>query len=282
MHKSNLPIGIFDSGIGGLTVVEEIIKVLPYESLVYFGDTARLPYGTKSKDVVTKYSVQISDFLIKKRVKIIVVACNTSSSNALSELRKRFSVPIIGVIEPAVKQALKVTKSGRIGVIGTEATINSNAYQNLLRKYGDPSLSLRMRFLTSSKISVYSQACPLFVPLVEEGWTNKPVTLTVAKEYLSGLKRNRIDTLILGCTHYPLIKNVISAVLGKNVVILDSAKATADEVKSLLNKTKLSSLKCNKVKHEFYVSDAPEKFVKLGRKFLKEDVRYVKKIELPF
>jgi len=269
MKGSNLPIGVFDSGIGGLTVVEEIIKVLPHESLVYFGDTARLPYGTKSKDVVTKYSIQISNFLIKKRVKIIVVACNTSSSNALPELRKRFNVPIIGVIEPAVKQALKVTKSGRIGVIGTEATIKSNAYQNLLRKY-------------SSRISVYSQSCPLFVSLVEEGWINKPVTLTVAKEYLSGLKRDRIDTLILGCTHYPLIKNVISAVLGKNVVILDSAKATANEVQSLLDKTKLNSLKCNKVKYEFYVSDAPEKFIKLGRKFLKKDIRHVKKIELPF
>ena len=269
MKGSNLPIGVFDSGIGGLTVVEEIIKVLPHESLVYFGDTARLPYGTKSKDVVTKYSIQISNFLIKKRVKIIVVACNTSSSNALPELRKRFNVPIIGVIEPAVKQALKVTKSGRIGVSGTEATIKSNAYQNLLRKY-------------SSRISVYSQACPLFVSLVEEGWINKPVTLTVAKEYLSGLKRDRIDTLILGCTHYPLIKNVISAVLGKNVVILDSAKATANEVQSLLDKTKLNSLKCNKVKYEFYVSDAPEKFIKLGRKFLKKDIRHVKKIELPF
>src|SRR3989338_7369713 len=193
---SERPIGIFDSGIGGLTVLREVRRQIPQEDIVYFGDTARVPYGTKSKETITRFSVNNVQFLEGFRVKMVIVACNTASSLSLGALQDKFSIPIIGVIEPGAREALKRTKNGRIGVIGTKSTIGSNAYETCLKRL-DPS------------VKVFSGACPLFVPFVEEGWTDGEVVTKVAHTYLDALRAFRIDTLILGCTHYPLLKRTI-------------------------------------------------------------------------
>ena len=208
-------IGVFDSGIGGLTVLHQIIETLPHENTVYLGDTARAPYGTKSVDIVLWYSYENSDFLVEKGVKILVVACNTSTAIALHQLKARLAVPVIGVIEPGVRSAIKSTKNKRIGVIGTEATIQSGAYTHAL-KAANPT------------VEVYSRACPLFVPLVEEGWTDNEVVEMTAKAYLEGFKQSGIDILILGCTHYPLLKRAIRKLMGRGVRLVDSAGPTWD------------------------------------------------------
>jgi len=271
MKNPSLPIGVFDSGVGGLTVVKEIIRQIPNESIVYFGDTAHVPYGSKSEDVVKKFSLQILNFLIGKKVKMIVVACNTASSYALESLRRKTSLPVLGVIEPAAKKAVYITKKGRIGVIGTEGTIRSKAYEIAIRKL-------------NKNIEIFSVACPLFVPLVEEGWVdgspNEKIVEDIAKKYLFPLKKNRIDTLILGCTHYPLIKNVIKRVIGDNVQLVDSANSCAEDVKKLLNSLGLSSEKSNRPLYKFYVSDAPEKFKTMGSMFLEKDISKVEKIDI--
>jgi len=196
------PIGVFDSGIGGLTVVKEIIKLLPYENLVYFGDTARVPYGIKSKETIIKFSLENTLFLLQQDVKVIVVACNTSSSLALPIIRRHFKIPIIGVIMPGAKEAVYATKNKKIGVLGTRATINSNAYEEEIKRL-------------DSGMHVYSQACPMFVPLVEEGWINDSITTKVAEKYLGLMRAKGVDTVILGCTHYPLLKSKIQEVMGK-------------------------------------------------------------------
>lgn len=208
MNRSN-PIGFFDSGIGGLTVVKEAMSLLPNENIVYFGDTARVPYGSKSNDTVIEYTLQAAHFLMKKNIKMLVVACNTASSIALDELRKTIAVPVIGVIEPGAKMALETTKSGRIGVIGTNATINNKAYSTQLKK-------------SDKKIKVFEKACPLFVPLAEEGWLDHKATHLIAKEYLDEFKEHEIDTLILGCTHYPILADTIAKVVGKKVKLINS------------------------------------------------------------
>jgi len=197
-------IGIFDSGLGGLTVVKEILKVLPEYQFLYFGDTARFPYGTKGKDVVITYAKEDTELLLNKGAKLIVVACNTASAIAAEELKKKFDLPIFEVISPAVKKAVEVTKNKRIGVIGTRGTINNGVYEKLIKEI-DP------------EIKVFHQACPLFVFLAEEGWLDKPETKTIAKKYLTDLKRQQIDTLILGCTHYPLLKKILKQVAGKKI-----------------------------------------------------------------
>ncbi len=238
---NNLPIGIFDSGIGGLTVVRQIIKQLPNESLIYLGDTARVPYGTRNKDTITKFASELARFLLKQKVKALVVACNTMSAVSLSEIKKLAGeIPVIDVISPTVLYALSKTHTNVLGVIGTRATINSRAYYAQIKK-------------KNKAITILSIACPLFIPLVEEGFVNNKATKLIAREYLSVFDKTKIDTLILGCTHYPLLRNVIGEALGSKVLIVDSAKPTAEELKEVLTKKKLSSNK--KPTYKFLVTD---------------------------
>jgi len=219
--KGKAPIGVFDSGVGGLTVAREIMRNLPNERIVYFGDTARVPYGSKSKDTVIRYSRQIIRFLRTQDVKAIVIACNTASALALEEVEKELDIPIIGVVKPGAKVAAASTRNGRIGVIGTESTVNSHMYSQLICSY-------------QKDIQVYGKACPLFVPLVEEGWLGDPVTEQVAKRYLDELLPKGIDTLILGCTHYPLLRPLIERLAGERVRLVDPAYETAHELGLLL------------------------------------------------
>lgn len=258
----NSPIGIFDSGIGGLTVLKEINALLPNENLIYFGDTARVPYGAKSRETVTRFSAEIVEFLISLGVKMIVVACNTSSALALPSLTEKFDIPFIGVIKPGAELAVKTTSTGRIGVIGTHATIGSGAYEKEI---------LRL----SPQAQVFSRACPVFVSLVEEGWTEHPATRLIAKEYLNPLLEKEIDTLVLGCTHYPLLKPLIHEITGNKVNIVDSARACSAAVQKALIGKKLSSKSGDSGKIIYYVSDMPEKFEELSSRFLGRHIRNV-------
>lgn len=264
--KRELPIGVFDSGVGGLTIVREILKFLPQESIIYLGDTARVPYGIKSEQTVLRFTREAVAFFSKKKVKMLLIACNTSSSLALSFLKNESEFPIYGVIEPGVEEALKVTRIRKIGVIATRATVESKVYERKLKE-------------RDSEVEVYSSACPLFVPLVEEGWIQDPLTYKIAERYLGKLRGKKIDTLILGCTHYPLIKDVIKYVMGANVALIDSAEAFVKKVKNLLSEMGLESLAEVK-KYEFYVTDEPEQFQQLGRLFLAHPLEEVKKIDL--
>ncbi len=265
MPRHDSAIGIFDSGIGGLTVLHEIIEALPHENTIYLGDTARAPYGTKSVDTVLRYSFENSEFLVEKGVKLLVVACNTSTALALGRLQTELELPVIGVIQPGVRRALASTKNKRIGVIGTEATIQSGAYTRALKA-------------VDGAVEVYSRACPLFVPLVEEGWTDNAVVEMTAKAYLESLKQSGIDTLILGCTHYPLLKKAIRKFLGGGVRLVDSAEETAAEVATLLKSSALAR-RLGKGVHSFFVTDAPDRFIKVGRRFLGEKVESAVRIE---
>ncbi|MDI6703262.1 MAG: glutamate racemase [bacterium] len=260
-------IGIFDSGVGGLTVMKEVIKELPFEDIIYFGDIARTPYGSKSKETVTKYAREIVHFLSSQGVKIIVVACNTVTSFALETLRQEFRLPIIGVIKPGVKKAVEIAGNKRVGVIGTEGTILSGAYQREIKSI-QPS------------VEIISISCPLFVPIVEEGWIDTEVSNLVASEYLAPLKTKKIDTLILGCTHYPMLKKVIQKVIGDGVKLVDSATQVAIETKDVLSKNGLIRESNRKATHKFYVSDLPPKFKELAKRFLGEEIREVIKIDM--
>ena len=250
------PIGVFDSGVGGLTVVKQIMKVLPHENIVYFGDTARVPYGTKSKEAVTKYSKQNVRFLRSKDVKAIIVACNTASSNSLDALRETFDIPLFGVVVPGVEEALRSTKNKRVGVIGTAGTVRSGAYERMLRE-------------RDAEIRIFSKACPLFVPLAEEGWTDNEVAHQAAKRYLTELVELGIDSLVLGCTHYPLLKRCIGTTVGEEIRLVDPAKATAQHMMAflqehdLLNETGQPGLK------QFYLSDSTDTFRYICQKALK-------------
>ncbi|MBE0425122.1 MAG: glutamate racemase [Nitrospirae bacterium] len=259
------PIGVFDSGIGGLTVLKEIINELPYENTVYLGDTARVPYGIRSPETVIRYSFENTTFLYSKDIKLLVVACNTASSVSLDFIRKNISVPVIGVIEPGVKAAVRKTKNNKIGVIGTEATVKSNSYTNAIKNM-------------DASIEVYSLSCPLFVPLVEEGWTEGEIVTSVAKKYLGGLKDMGIDTLILGCTHYPLLKTVLTEVIGGDVRLIDSAIETSRKVKMLLENLGLNRENNFVPRREFFVTDSPERFLKVGENFLGEKIEHIEKI----
>ncbi len=243
--NNNLSIGIFDSGIGGLTVVKEIIKELPNESLIYLGDTARVPYGTRNKDTINKFALELVRYLLKQKVKALVVACNTMSAVSLSEIRKLAGeIPVIDVISPTVSFASTKTHTNVLGVIGTRATMNSRAYENQIKK-------------KNKAIEILSKACPLFVPFVEEGMIDDKAIKLIAQEYLSVFDKTKIDTLILGCTHYPLLKDVIAEILGNNVLLVDSAKPTAEELKKVLTKKKLLSDK--KPTRHFYATDINSK-----------------------
>jgi len=266
MNGTRQPIGVFDSGIGGLTVVKALVEDLPSESIVYFGDTARVPYGTKSKSTIVKFSLENVEFLLRFGVKCIVIACNTSSSWALPTLRKYFKVPIIGVIRPGALAAVHATRNRRVGVIGTTATIHSGAYETAIQRV-DP------------RIKVFSYSCPLFVPLVEEGWLNGAACLEVAEKYLQPLKRQGIDTLILGCTHYPLLSSTIRKVLGREVVLVDSAKQIASEVRGLLlGADALRTDGSAKPRYRFFVTDEPSHFNRIGHRFLGQVVGSVERV----
>lgn len=247
-------IGVFDSGIGGLTVLKEISRLLPSENTIYLGDTARVPYGSKSKETIIRYSFEDALFLIRREIKLLVVACNTASAFAISELQKSLKVPVIGVIEPGARRAALSTKTGKIGVIGTEGTIKSSAYTAAIKA-------------NKPDASVTTKPCPLFVPLVEEGLTEGAVTRLVAEGYLAPLRDAGIDTLVLGCTHYPLLKNVIAEVMGKSIRLIDSAEAIAEEVKTLLDAKDMMNRTGKDGSHGFFVTDSPERFVEVGRRF---------------
>lgn len=261
---SKRPIGVFDSGLGGLTVVKELIRQLPNERIVYFGDTARVPYGTKSADTIIRYSREIVRALLEYKVKMVVVACNTASSLALDVIKKEFDVPIIGVIEPGAKKAAQVTRNKKIGIIATSSTVKSGKYAMKIVQL-------------DGHITVTSQACPLFVPLVEEGWFEHQVTFQVARQYLKDMKKKNIDTLILGCTHYPLLKGVLRQVMGPKVQLVDSAKEVALQVKELLTKEKCLAARLGPGQHMFIVTDEPKQFQSLALRFLGEGVKNVRR-----
>ena len=255
----NRPIGVFDSGLGGLTVVKALKALLPYESILYFGDTARLPYGVKSEELVRQYSKQITNFLIKKNAKMIIVACNTATAMALSTLKNDFkNIPIIGVIDPGSEQAILKTSSGKVGVIGTIATINSKAYDKSIKE-------------KNAEIDLISKACPLFVPFVEEGLTDGKAINEVAKHYLFSFNNN-VDTLILGCTHYPLLRNIISKNT-KQITLIDSASVVAKEAYKKLQKHRLLSHDKSIGTLYCYVTDLPMRFEELGNIFLGEKIK---------
>ncbi len=250
------PIGVFDSGVGGLTVVKQIMKVLPHENIVYFGDTARVPYGTKSKEAVTKYSKQNVRFLRSKDVKAIIVACNTASSNSLDALRETFDIPLFGVVVPGVEEALRSTKNKRVGVIGTAGTVRSGAYERMLRE-------------RDAEIRIFSKACPLFVPLAEEGWTDNEVAHQAAKRYLTELVELGIDSLVLGCTHYPLLKRCIGTTVGEEIRLVDPAKATAQHMMAFLQEHDLLNETGQPGVKQFYLSDSTDTFRYICQKALK-------------
>jgi glutamate racemase len=259
-------IGVFDSGIGGLTVLKEILRFLPGEELLYLGDTARVPYGTKSPGTVLRYALEAAGFLVRRRIKMLVVACNTASSVAIAELEDRFSLPVIGVIEPGARKAASVTRSGRVGVIGTEGTIRSGAYTRAIHAL-DPA------------IEVFTAPCPLFVPLVEEGWADHQVADLAAREYLAPLIASGIDTLVLGCTHYPLLKKTLRQVLGPGVELVDSAEETALLVGRLLGKN--GALRSGAPGWpRYFVTDDPARFEKVGGPFVGSLLKDVELVDI--
>ena len=262
------PIGIFDSGIGGLTVVREVSRQLPQEKILYFGDTARVPYGSKSPKVVQSFARQDASFLYDKGVKSIIIACNTASAEAYDILQNELDIPVIGVIKPGARVAAESTKNGRIGVIGTLGTISSGAYTKAL-------------FDIDESIKVSAAACPLFVPLVEEGWETKSVTREIAGEYLSPLIEGGIDTLILGCTHYPILKPLLQQIVGDKIILVDSAEATAAELKQILDEEDMEkSSRDNMDNHGFFVSDFPFKFKETAERFLGKELAEVELVPL--
>ena len=265
--NSQAPIGIFDSGVGGLTVAKRIFGLLPEENVIYFGDTARYPYGPRSKEIVRKFSAQNINFLLSQKVKFIVVACNTASALALNDLEECRKIPMIGVIKPGASASVKATRNGRIGVIGTLGTISSEAYQKAIHTI-------------DSQKKVYSVACPLFVALAEEGYVNKEATHLIAQEYLKPLIKRKVDALVLGCTHYPLLKKTISETMGKEVRLIDSAEETAIEVRRVLTDRSLLRTGKRTPFRRFFVSDIPDRFVEVGERFLKDKITQVERIDI--
>ena len=256
--NNNHSIGVFDSGLGGLTVVKEIVKLLPNEDIIYLGDTARVPYGTRSKETIIKFSLEDADFLLKEKVKCIVIACNTSSALAGDELKKKLKIPVFDVIIPALKDAKELSKTGKIGVIGTRGTIGSGAY----------SVS-------------FSKACPLFVPFIEEGEVKSEALKLVAKKYLSEFKNGNIDTLIMGCTHYPIIKTIIEKEIDTNIKLIDPGISVAVELKDYLTKNKMLNSQKDEGKRNYFVTDYTERFVKVAEMFLGEQIKgKIKKVDI--
>ena len=259
MAGSNAPVGVFDSGVGGLTVAREIMRQMPKERIIYFGDTARLPYGSKSQDTVLRYSRQIIRFLQTKNVKAIVIACNTASALALDAVQAETPIPVIGVIAPGARAAVNMTKNKKIGVVGTEATIRSETYTKLIHSH-------------LPDASVIGKSCPLFVPLVEEGFSKHPITEQVIDIYLADMKNTDIDTMILGCTHYPLLRSKIMAYLGERVHIVNPAYETAMDLKAVLHEQEIANTSGIPGNYEFYVSDAADKFTGFANSILPYDI----------
>lgn len=264
---SKAPIGVFDSGVGGLTVVKEIMNQLPGETIIYFGDTARVPYGSKSKETIITYTRQIIRFLTGKGVKVIVIACNTASAFALETIKSEIDIPVIGVVRPGAKVAAETTKNGRIGVIGTEGTIHSGIYNEFLSE-------------TNPNIKVFGKACPLFVPLVEEGLMDDPVTVEMAKRYIGELLKDDIDTLVLGCTHYPLLRRTIRNIVGDKVTLVNPAYETAKSLKEVLMEQGIDNDLTLKTDHKFYVSDGAEKFKEFANSILPCEVVETKDVNI--
>ena len=265
---NDAPIGVFDSGIGGLTVVRELLRQLPGERIIYFGDTARVPYGPKSPDTVVRYSREITSLLLGEGVKTVVVACNTATAHALPTLQHEFPLPVIGVIGPGARAAVEASRSGHIGVIGTQGTIASGAYERAIRA-------------RAPEACVTARACPLLVPLVEEGWLDSEATHLIVREYLAPLHAHRIDTLVLGCTHYPLLKPVLAEALGEEVRLIDSAEQTAAETARVLVERRLRAVDGHEAGgHRFVASDAPEQFLRLGQRFLGTTIERVEQLTL--
>ena len=255
----NRPIGVFDSGLGGLTVVKELMKILPGERIVYFGDTARLPYGTRSRDMVTKYAAQCIRFLVGKNVKMAVIACNTVSAGSFTNLSSLFTLPLVSVIEPGARAAAETTQNGKIGVIGTGGTIRSGAYPKAITGI-------------NPKIHVFDQACPLFVPIVEEGWSDTEMARLTAERYLADIKEQQVDTLVLGCTHYPLLGNTLKKVMGPEVRLINPAINTAEEVKKRLTDTGGLNDGKEEAGIQYYVSDIGQSFQIIGSHFLGREI----------
>ncbi len=255
------PIGVFDSGLGGLTVAHAIMRQLPAENLVYFGDTARVPYGPKSPDTVRRYSHEIAAYLLEQGVKAIVVACNTATAHALPMLKAELDVPVIGVVEPGARAAVRASRSGRIGVIATAGTITSGAYVRAIEA-------------ESPDAQVIARACPLFVPLVEEGWTDHEATWSVAREYLAPFMHDEVDTLVLGCTHYPLLKPLIGEIVGRTVRLIDSAEETAVDTRRMLAEHSLAA-ESGEGTYRFIASDDQQQFLKLGQRFFGDTIERV-------
>lgn len=268
-HNRQAPIGVFDSGVGGLTVAREIMRNLPGEKMVYFGDTARVPYGSKSRETVLRYSRQIVRFLETQGVKAIVVACNTASALALEVIREEIDIPIIGVVKPGAKVAASVTRNKKIGLIGTRGTVSSNLYQTIVQEY-------------DAQIQVIGQPCPLLVPLVEEGWLKDEVTVEVARRYLEPLLKQGVDTLILGCTHYPLLRSLMRELVGEEVTLVNPAYETARALGELLKEEGLDNDREEKEEfpYRFYVSDAEERFQEFANSILPYDVKMTKQINI--
>lgn len=270
MLTKDAPIGVFDSGVGGLTVVREIMRQIPNEKIIYFGDTARVPYGSKSKDTVTRFSRQIVRFLQTHNVKTIVIACNTASAYALEDLEKEIDIPVIGVVKPGAKVASEVTRNGKIGVIATEATIGSKIYSKYITEI-------------NKDVTIFGKACPLFVPLVEEGLWQDPVTDEIARRYLAELIDIDIDTLILGCTHYPLIRSTVAKIMGEDVTLVNPAYETARELKELLKEKGLLNEKqpaLGENQYRFFVSDGAEKFKRFANSIIKYGILSAKTINI--
>lgn len=260
-------IGVFDSGVGGLTVLKALWERLPGLQTIYLGDTARVPYGTKSPDVVTTYSLRNAEFLAGCGIQFLVVACNTASAVALPSLETHLGIPVVGVIEPGAAAACSATKSGRVGVIGTPGTIQSGAYERAMR---------RIR----PEVQVIARACPLFVPLAEEGWVSGEVPELVARKYLRPFRGEQIDTLVMGCTHYPLLQDVIGAVVGSDVELIDSATSTANRVAEVLGRLHGEPPVGREPEHKFFVTDVPERFREVGAKFLGRAIRSVEQVDV--
>lgn len=288
--SEDMPIGVFDSGVGGLTVMREIMRQLPEEDILYLGDTARVPYGIRSAGTIIKYSLEMADFLVGKGIKLLVVACNTATAFALNAIKSRLDIPVVGVIEPGAKKAITTTRSKRVGIIGTEGTIRSNSYVHAINAlYGNKPVTIKehgtIRYdryfeVCLDDLIIFTKACPLFVPLAEEGWASNDVAVLTARHYLEGLKKEPIDTLVLGCTHYPLLKDVISEVMGDGIVLIDSARETAGDIKETLVRLGIRRLTASAPRRMFYVTDAPERFIKVGERFLEQDIEHIEKIDV--
>jgi glutamate racemase len=267
MKSTSRPIGLFDSGIGGLTVARQVMRLMPRENIVYFGDTARVPYGSKSSETVIGYSLQAAAFLQSLDVKMIIIACNTASAVALEQVQRCASVPVIGVIGPGANAAVEASANGIIGVIGTEGTVRSGAYQNAI-------------IAARPETTVMAQSCPLFVGLAEEGLAHHPATLIMTREYLTPMLQRSIDTLIMGCTHYPILSPSIAEITGPGVTLIDPGVATAARAESSLRETGMLNESQSLARHEYYLSDFPHKFVEVGQRFLGHTLHHVHRITL--